>query len=55
MNKSHKLNNLTPPELILLQKHIELGADHLISLLGVNRDIIKFLSAIRKSSQNLAR
>lgn len=29
-----KLHDLTPPELILLQKHTELGKDHLIELLG---------------------
>jgi|GEM_PF-1621971 len=29
-----KLHDLTPPELIILQKHIELGKDHLIELLG---------------------
>jgi hypothetical protein len=28
------LNDLTPPELILLQKHIELGKDHLVEVLG---------------------
>lgn len=37
MHKLQQLNDLTPPELILLQKHIDLGIDHLISVLGVNR------------------
>jgi hypothetical protein len=37
-----KLNDLTPPELILLQKHVELGKDHLIELLG-KRGLFDFL------------
>ncbi len=39
-----KLNELTPPELILLQKHIELGKDHLIEVLGKKgfQDFLQF-------------
>lgn len=37
-----KLTDLTPPELILLQKHIELGKDHLEEILG-KRGLEEFL------------
>jgi hypothetical protein len=45
-----RLNDLTPPELILLQKHIQLGQDHLVEVLG-KKGFQEFLQFARPSQE----
>jgi hypothetical protein len=47
-----KLNHLAAAELILLQKHIELGRDHLIRILG-KKGFEKFLHFARPSQETM--